>query len=123
MTTKEQILQEIEKLSPYDAYIRGRCDMWDAINSNDRKEMLADIEQILRNLEKAKSMTKPNTWIPVSERYPTDTSKRYLVCYEDGCITIEDLYFDGDGNPFFSEMELGVIAWMPLPEPFEGNTK
>lgn len=62
-------------------------------------------------------------WIPVSEKYPTDENKRYLVCYEDGCITIEYLYFDGAGYPFFSEMELGVIAWMPLPKPFEGNTK
>ena len=66
---------------------------------------------------------KPNKWIPVSERYPTDTSKSYLVCYEDGCITIEDLYFgfdfDGNGYPFFSEMELGVVAWMPLPEPYK----
>ena len=58
-------------------------------------------------------------WIPVSERYPTDTNKCYLVCYEDGCMTIEYLYFDGDGYPFFSEMELGVVAWMPLPEPYK----
>lgn len=63
----------------------------------------------------------PSKWIPVSERYPTDTSKRYLVCYEDGCITIEHLYFDGDGHPFFSEMELGVVAWMPLPLPWKGE--
>ena len=58
-------------------------------------------------------------WTPVSERYPTDINKDYLVCYEDGCITIEHLYFnDYDGDPFFSEMELGVVAWMPLPKPY-----
>lgn len=58
-------------------------------------------------------------WIPVSERYPTDTNKCYLVCYEDGCITIEYLYFNDDEEPFFSEMELGVVAWMSLPEPYK----
>ena len=65
------------------------------------------------------SVTSELKWIPVSERYPTDINKCYLVCYKDGCITIEYLYFDDDGYPFFSEMELGVVAWMPLPEPYK----
>lgn len=60
-------------------------------------------------------------WTPVSKRYPEDTNKCYLVCYEGGCITIEDLYLDGDGYPFFSAMELGVVAWMPLPEPYKAS--
>ena len=64
---------------------------------------------------------EPNKWIPVSERYPTDVNKEYLVCYEDGVITIEFLFLDGDGHPFFSEMELGVIAWMPLPLPYKAS--
>lgn len=67
------------------------------------------------------SSENPNKWIPVSERYPKDPNKCYLVCYEDGCITIEYLYFDDDGEPFFSEMELGVVAWMPLPEPYKAS--
>ena len=69
--------------------------------------------------EALSSSENPNKWIPVSERYPTDVNKEYLVCYEDGFITIEFLFLDGDGHPFFSEMELGVIAWMPLPEPYK----
>lgn len=74
-------------------------------------------------IEALSGSEKPNKWIPVSERYPTDENKRYLVCYEDGCITIEYLYFDGAGYPFFSEMELGVIAWMPfiVPEPYKAS--
>lgn len=68
-------------------------------------------------------VVEQTSWIPVNERYPTDTNKDYLVCYEDGCITIEYLYINDDGYPFFSGMELGVMAWMPLPEPYKQEVK
>lgn len=87
--SEEQVLQEIEKLSPHDAYIRGRCDMWDAISSNDRKEMLADIEQILRNLERAKSMTKPNKWIDADV---LDKIRAEIIKYEGDCRLSVDEY-------------------------------
>ena len=78
--------------------------------------------KVLEMMPSVTPVEKVGYWIPVSERYPTDANKSYLVCYEDGCITIEHLYFDGDGNPFFSEMELGVVAWMPLPERYKASS-
>ena len=66
-------------------------------------------------------------WIPVSKKYPdksgNDKPKEYLVCYEWGEIYIERLYFTEEGEPFFSGMNLGIVAWMPLPEPYKGGTQ
>lgn len=117
MTRKEEIIKgESEEIKIYfdeNGIAREYDDTYDITIHCESKE---DYDELLNRLNRC--------WIPVSERYPTDANKSYLVCYEDGCITIEHLYFDGDGNPFFSEMELGVEAWMPLPEPYtEGGTQ
>ena len=53
-------------------------------------------------------------WTFVSERYPDEEDKEYLVLYDNDEITIEKLWFTGDNEPFFSGMNIGVVAWMPL---------
>ena len=63
-------------------------------------------------------------WIPVSDHYPDKEGKEYLVCYEDGDIYIEKFWYTGEHEPFFTGMNMGIIAWMPLPEPYtEGGTQ
>ena len=70
-------------------------------------------------------------WIPVSERLPKaeyGESDSVLVCFENG--TQDVLYFDGSnwrcptGESYISVNHKNgwhnkVIAWMPLPKPFE----
>ena len=60
-------------------------------------------------------------WVPVSEKWPADIGKYYLVCYEDGDITIECLYQNGNDEPFFSGMCAGVVAWQELPAPYSAE--
>lgn len=55
-------------------------------------------------------------WIPVTERLP-DTNGRYLVTNTHWGA------YEVDLNIFFNNQgwlrEKGVVAWMPLPEPYE----
>ena len=62
---------------------------------------------------------KRSQWIPCSERLPEDKFKVYLVtvnCW-DGKKLIENRVFYG--NEYYWESE-GIVAWMPLPDPWKG---
>ena len=52
-------------------------------------------------------------WIPVSERLP-EKDDLYLICFDDG--EYELVYFCKGAFSYS-----GVIAWMPLPEPYEAD--
>ena len=59
-------------------------------------------------------------WIPCSERLP-EVNDTYLVCYEDASVLMD--WFNGHWffyrtNPAVEETGT-VIAWMPLPEPYQ----
>ena len=55
-------------------------------------------------------------WIPCSERLP-DQNGKYLVVGRQKAINI--LKFDG--GRWYGKW--GVVAWMPLPEPYKGEEK
>lgn len=58
-----------------------------------------------------------NGWIPCSERLPeTFEPKAYLTTNEDGMIGVS-YYHHGWSNGYESVFD--VIAWQPLPEPYE----
>lgn len=89
-------------------------------------------------------LTPAQRWIPCSERLPKEDGN-YLVTFEEGYA--EDYGFDSIGTaPFEVEcegfgiwqeefdrytlgslgsdwVEIKVIAWMPLPEPWKGEEK
>ena len=63
-------------------------------------------------------------WIPVSERLP-ENSGNYLItyCYQGEIETQEAVYAKDEEDKWFDityiEITLAVIAWMPLPKPYE----
>lgn len=68
-------------------------------------------------------------WIPVTERLPKEFGKSYIVCLKNGYVDIATSMPDGR-LAFICEHCVReaysinpIIAWMPLPEPFEEGEK
>ena len=57
--------------------------------------------------------TEPH-WIPVTERLP-EYGTQVLAIHKDGDYEINHVIDEEDGEWFLN----GVIAWMPLPEPYK----
>ena len=65
-------------------------------------------------IEVIKCIPSAQQWIPCSERLP-DQNGKYLVVGRQKAINI--LKFDG--GRWYGKW--GVVAWMPLPEPYKGG--
>lgn len=70
------------------------------------------------------ALSKPSAqpeqkWIPCSERLP-ENGHYYLWCSDMGSVQ-SDYYWNG----FENGMKYGynIVAWMPLPEPYQGGEK
>lgn len=80
-------------------------------------------EGYIEGLKDGVESSRP-TWIPCSERLPSE-DEEVLVCDKDGTMEVCDLETFGRGvglkwtdkNGY--ECWLDVIAWMPLPKPYE----
>ena len=65
-------------------------------------------------------------WVPCSERLPSENGRAYLTyqCCEDtrrGWCQVLDYYDGWNCTKQDRESEIkGVVAWMPLPEPWRG---
>ena len=57
-------------------------------------------------------------WIPVTERLP-EYGKEVLTVNKDGDYEINYIIDDEEGDFFY----YGAIAWMPLPEPYNGDAE
>lgn len=112
----------------------NKCDYCDHV------EMCAWREEL--NGDGCEFYSEGDQWIPVSERLPEKDGK-YLVWYESGYredydldeIGIEPFEVDDEGFGFEQErydpisfavvgvdwVEIRVVAWMPLPEPYKGE--
>lgn len=92
-------------------------------NWNDSPEEFQEVRdyQWFKSLvENAPSVAPETRWVPVSERLPKEgmavlvwcpeRKNIYCACYEEKQWWIFGAYF--------KKIELDVIAWMPLPEPY-----
>ena len=95
---------------------------------------------VLEKISELPSVTLKARWIPCSERLPEEDGE-YLVCYEEEYrkdydfdeVGIAPFEVDCEGfgywQPYYDKttlgyldsdwMEISVIAWMPLPQPYE----
>jgi len=72
-------------------------------------------------------VNRMNDWIPCSERFPkikeTGVSRMVLLCWSDGQMTVGAYaggnMFMGQAWPKAKGANVRVIAWMPLPEPYQ----
>lgn len=73
-------------------------------------------KKVLEAIDAQPTVDPQPQWIPVAERLP-DTDGRYLVTNSHWGA------YEVDWNIFFNNQgwlwEKGVIAWMPLPEPYK----
>ena len=78
-------------------------------------------------LERVPSVDRPQEWIPCSERLPRPYTE-VLVCDECGWISLGlyrpcDVTEKDSGWSTLTRIKIptdGIIAWMPLPEPWKG---
>lgn len=74
-------------------------------------------------------------WISIDKNVPTN-GQRVLVCFNDGFILIgayinyaedeedkEESFWVFDGEEDFNLEDAQVIAWMPLPEPYNAESE
>ena len=67
-----------------------------------------------------KDYGRSNDWIPVSERLP-EKAKQVMCSDKQGRVfTSAMTHINSNGEPSFGK-HYGVIAWMPLPEPYKGG--
>lgn len=66
-------------------------------------------------------LRKRQQWIPVDERLPKNLGEMVLVTCKSkkGMLSVNRAYCDTSGFWHGSGSMSGVVAWMPLPEPYK----
>lgn len=104
--------------------------------------MTAELNTILHMIE---GQPKAGEWIPCSERLPDEEARQYIINNLDGIgylypclltyrspntekVHVVRFYYDINMQCFVNHGEkmcekARCIAWMPLPEPWEGDSK
>ena len=75
---------------------------------------------LVEHIDNAPTIDAVPCWIPCGERLPKEYNE-YLCCDKDGEYYVnylEDAYWARE----FTESE-SIVAWMPLPEPYDGERK
>ena len=106
----------------------------DLLDENCRKakaeclECATEHEQLAEWLTELQERREADRWIPVSEKLP-EYSDNYLVFVDDGYIDIGVYHSDKeewslcDAHGFYwaKDKRVGIIAWKPLPKPYESE--
>ena len=98
---KEKIWEEIENVIVKDTYTRGK-------NAGLRKAEIF-IDEVAEEYN--------NGWIPCSERMPEENSN-VIACFAHGLVT-ELTFYDGLFHGIYEYTTSVIIAWQPLPAPYQ----
>lgn len=84
------------------------------------EECQKEHRQLTDWLEELKSLREKSKWIPCSERLP-ENAMNVIAQFSDGTVT--ELRYAGNGifEGIYEYSTRVIIAWMPLPEPYEGE--
>lgn len=127
MQELEKILEILDKLQFFGGQRAGR-ELWNdkqrEVQDEDIKSFNQDIESVrdfIRKCINGKDNNVPakDGWIPVEERMPEDGT--YLCTFTGDLVGQEEPFTGmcGIENGIWDEPDC-VIAWQPLPEPYEG---
>lgn len=87
-------------------------------------EQTTEILKLRKDLRELPSAQPEQRWIPVTERLPEE-SKRYLISVLDGVsrrTTVAQYQSRNKAWTLTGRMAYWkVVAWMPLPEPYDGG--
>lgn len=97
----------------------------------DANKLIQDVENLLykgnpivafiqKQVDKQQTVDTTPRWIPCEERLPKEYNP-YLVCEEDGECIVHWLE-DADWARRMIKND-GIVAWMPLPDPYVGERK
>ena len=84
------------------------------------------IEDAIEDINSLPDAQSELHWIPVSKRLP-EIARRVLVTLSDGHVMVAEYYsierwtLEPTGHQFGYDKEI-VLAWMPLPKPYGGET-
>ena len=100
----------------------------DAIDVADRADCtelaIEDVKKVTDEvIKELKQLPSEQQWIPCSERLPEDSSP-VLITHRGGVSYgwYNGRYFERGANTNHRKLQT-VIAWMPLPEPWKGESE
>ncbi len=93
---------------------------------SDKDKLLLEVNKAICNNLKALEQESKTEWIPVSERLPEageyigDVAKYYLVQNEYGDMLVARYTHSEYWEQIYQLRSIGdeIVAWMPLPEPY-----
>ena len=113
----EKAIEILDKLSFFGGQRAGR-ELW---NDKPREVQEDDISSFNRDIESVRDFIRKHMndgWIPVEERLPEDEEMVLVTCQtKTGRKSVNRAWY-GEGFWHGSGSMSGVIAWMPLPEPY-----
>ena len=99
---------------------------------NQDKHCCPRYNKVIRNAVEEIKQSKTGHWIPVSERLPKQQEKTYWICtdcgYQCECrwTNVNHFWTELTTDWHWHIMDVPqyqkVVAWMPLPEPYEAKT-
>ena len=88
--------------------------LWDLEHNN---ITLGEFEERVKPLNQ-----EPKRWIPVSERLPEESLNSVIGwdAYRERCVFVQ--YIGGYFQITGSDESFDIVAWMPVPEPYEAKS-